>query len=184
MATSHASGEAPLYVGWNCSASDMKAPSVTQTDLCPFILLHEVHKALSQPLLQSRGSQSGFPAPAPHPFLGPGENAVFELCSGLPELRVGGVEPSSLYCFLHLVMFEIHWGCAFFSPQWSMGFVLGFLFFFPPPAGFIQNCALNYYFVSYRWRFFVSTHVSEYLWTDTNFLIFTIVFKHYLQLIP
>lgn len=117
MATSHASGEAPLYVGWNCLASDMKAPSVTQTDLCPFILLHKVHKALSQPLLQSGGSQSGFPAPAPHPFLGPGENAVFELCSGLPELRVGGVEPSSLYCFLHLVMFEIHWGCAFFSPQ-------------------------------------------------------------------
>lgn len=59
-----------------------------------------------------------------------------------------------------------------------------FFFFIPPPAGFIQNCALNYYFVSYRWRFFVSTHVSEYLWTDTNFLIFTIVFKHYLQLIP
>lgn len=73
--------------------------------------------------------------------------------------------------------------CLFFSTM-KYGFRVGFSFFFPPPAGFIQNCALNYYFVSYRWRFFVSTHVSEYLWTDTNFLIFTIVFKHYLQLIP
>lgn len=53
-----------------------------------------------------------------------------------------------------------------------------------PPAGFIQNCALNCYFVSSRWRFFASTHVSECLWMDTNFLIFTIVFKHYLPLIP
>uniref|UniRef100_A0A2K5S6D4 Galectin like n=1 Tax=Cebus imitator TaxID=2715852 RepID=A0A2K5S6D4_CEBIM len=35
-----------------------------------------------------------------------------------------------------------------------------------------------------RWKFFVSTHVSECLWMDTNFLIFTIVFKHYLQLTP
>uniref|UniRef100_A0A2K6BH14 Galectin like n=1 Tax=Macaca nemestrina TaxID=9545 RepID=A0A2K6BH14_MACNE len=35
-----------------------------------------------------------------------------------------------------------------------------------------------------RWKFFVSTHVSECLWMDTNFLIFTIAFKRYLQLTP
>uniref|UniRef100_A0A4X1WAL0 Galectin like n=2 Tax=Sus scrofa TaxID=9823 RepID=A0A4X1WAL0_PIG len=32
-----------------------------------------------------------------------------------------------------------------------------------------------------RWKFFVNTHVSECLWMDTNFLIFTTAFKHYLQ---
>uniref|UniRef100_A0A8C6GNG2 Uncharacterized protein n=1 Tax=Mus spicilegus TaxID=10103 RepID=A0A8C6GNG2_MUSSI len=34
-----------------------------------------------------------------------------------------------------------------------------------------------------RRRFFASTHSSECLWMDTNFLIFIIVFKH-LQLTP
>uniref|UniRef100_A0ABI7YBW3 Uncharacterized protein n=1 Tax=Felis catus TaxID=9685 RepID=A0ABI7YBW3_FELCA len=31
------------------------------------------------------------------------------------------------------------------------------------------------------WKFFVSTHVSERLWMDTNFFIFTTTFKCYLQ---
>uniref|UniRef100_G1L2L1 Galectin like n=2 Tax=Ursidae TaxID=9632 RepID=G1L2L1_AILME len=35
-----------------------------------------------------------------------------------------------------------------------------------------------------RWKFSVSTHVSECLWMDTNFLIFTTAFKRYLQSTP
>uniref|UniRef100_A0A8C6BVJ3 Galectin like n=3 Tax=Cetacea TaxID=9721 RepID=A0A8C6BVJ3_MONMO len=35
-----------------------------------------------------------------------------------------------------------------------------------------------------RWKSFVSTHVSECLWMDTNFLIFTTAFKRYLQSTP
>lgn len=97
------------------------------------------------------------------------------------ELEELNPEVCTAFCILWCLRFT--GDVAFFSPQWSMGLVLGW-FFFLPPAAFIQNCALNYYFVSSRWRFFVSTHVSEYLWMDTNFLIFTIVFKHYLQLIP
>nr|KAF6308019.1 galectin like [Myotis myotis] len=34
------------------------------------------------------------------------------------------------------------------------------------------------------WKFSASTHVSECLWMDINFLIFTTEFKRYLQLIP
>uniref|UniRef100_A0A7N4PSU4 Galectin like n=1 Tax=Sarcophilus harrisii TaxID=9305 RepID=A0A7N4PSU4_SARHA len=33
-----------------------------------------------------------------------------------------------------------------------------------------------------RWKFFVNTHDLEYLWMDTNFLIFIIELKHCLQL--
>lgn len=69
---------------------------------------------------------SCFSNTSPHPFLGTGENAVFELCSGLPALRVGGVEPSSLYCFLYLVMFEIHWGCGIFFSTMKYRFSVGF----------------------------------------------------------
>ncbi|KAF6104010.1 galectin like [Phyllostomus discolor] len=35
-----------------------------------------------------------------------------------------------------------------------------------------------------RWKFSVSTHVSECLWMDINFLIFTTALTRYLQLTP